>query len=95
MLVLTRRSGETIILGDSIHVTVLEVRGSSVKLGLAAPLETPIRRGELAPTHGSPDGNIHYNEVERPKEGADHQTAAVGGPSRERRIPRTGPSFFQ
>jgi carbon storage regulator len=47
MLVLSRKSGETIVIGDEIRVTVLEVRGNSVKLGLEAPRETPIRRAEL------------------------------------------------
>ncbi len=47
MLVLSRKSGETIAVGDQIQITVLEVRGNQVKLGLAAPREVPIRRGEL------------------------------------------------
>jgi carbon storage regulator len=47
MLVLSRKSGETIVIGDDIRVTVLEIRGNSVKLGLAAPREVPLRRAEL------------------------------------------------
>jgi carbon storage regulator len=48
MLVLSRKSGETVILGDEIRVTVLEIRGNSVKLGFVAPRELPIRREELS-----------------------------------------------
>jgi carbon storage regulator len=47
MLVLSRRSGETVVIGDEIRVTVLEIRGNSVKLGLEAPREVPLRRAEL------------------------------------------------
>jgi carbon storage regulator len=47
MLVLSRKSGETIVIGDEIRVTVLEIRGNSVKLGLEAPREVPLRRAEL------------------------------------------------
>ena len=47
MLVITRRSGERICLGDQITVTVLEVSGSSVRLGIDAPSEVPIYRHEI------------------------------------------------
>lgn len=49
MLVLSRKTKEDVRLGDSIVVKVLEIRGDRVKLGLVAPLETKIRRGELQP----------------------------------------------
>lgn len=48
MLVLSRKAGESIILGDDIEVTVLEVKGESVKLGVKAPKEIPVWRKELA-----------------------------------------------
>ncbi len=47
MLVITRRSGERICLGDQITVTVLDVSGSSVRLGIDAPSEVPISRHEI------------------------------------------------
>ena len=47
MLVITRRSGERICLGDQITVTVLEVSGSSVRLGIDAPSEVPVYRHEI------------------------------------------------
>ena len=47
MLVLTRKAGETIRIADNIVVTVLEVEGHRVRLGIAAPREVPIRRAEL------------------------------------------------
>lgn len=47
MLVLTRRAGETIRIANNIVVTVLEVEGYRVRLGIAAPADVPIRRAEL------------------------------------------------
>jgi carbon storage regulator len=47
VLVITRRSGERICLGDQITVTVLDVSGSSVRLGIDAPSEVPIYRHEI------------------------------------------------
>lgn len=47
MLVLTRRIGERIRIGDDVTVQVLEVRGGQVRLGLAAPAEIRIFREEI------------------------------------------------
>ena len=47
MLVLTRKSGEAINVGDSITITVLEVRGNQVRLGIQAPIDVIIHRKEL------------------------------------------------
>jgi carbon storage regulator len=48
MLVLSRRVGETIILGDDIRVTVLAAPGGQVRLGISAPEEVIIMREEVA-----------------------------------------------
>jgi carbon storage regulator len=47
MLVLSRRPNEAIVIGDRITVTILEVRGNQVRLGIEAPKETPVYREEL------------------------------------------------
>ena len=47
MLVLSRKPGECIRIGREIEVTVLEIRGKHVKLGLIGPSEIPIHRGEI------------------------------------------------
>lgn len=47
MLVITRKSGERLRLGDDIVVTVLEISGSSVRLGIEAPAEVSIYRHEI------------------------------------------------
>ena len=48
MLVLTRKLGESITIGDHIKVTVISVRGNQVKLGIDAPAEVPVHRAEIA-----------------------------------------------
>ena len=47
MLVLTRKTEESIKIGNHITVTVLEIRGHQVKLGIEAPRETPVNRTEI------------------------------------------------
>jgi carbon storage regulator len=47
MLVLTRKVGEQIIIGDNIRLTVTTIRGNQVRLAIKAPAETLIRRAEL------------------------------------------------
>jgi carbon storage regulator len=47
MLIITRKPGEKIMLGDDVVVEVIEVSGSSVRLGIAAPRELPIYREEI------------------------------------------------
>ena len=47
MLVLTRKANESIVIDDNVIVTVLEIRGRSVRLGIQAPNEVPIRRFEV------------------------------------------------
>ena len=47
MLILTRKLGERIAIGDTITITLLEIKGSHVKLGIEAPQEISIHRQEI------------------------------------------------
>lgn len=47
MLVLSRKIGEKIVIGDGIEVTVVEIKGRQVRLGIEAPAKVPVWRGEL------------------------------------------------
>jgi carbon storage regulator len=48
MLILTRRIGETLVIGDSIKVTVLSVQGNQVRIGIDAPKDVAVHREEVA-----------------------------------------------
>ena len=48
MLILTRRVGETLVIGDTITVTVLAVDGNQVSIGTHAPRNVPVHREEVA-----------------------------------------------
>ena len=47
MLILSRRIGETLIVGDDVNITVLGVKGNHVRLGINAPLSIPVHREEI------------------------------------------------
>jgi carbon storage regulator len=47
MLILTRKVGETIVINDNIHVTVLQVKGNQVRIGIEAPSEVAVHRQEI------------------------------------------------
>lgn len=47
MLVITRKKGESFLIGDEIEITVLEQQGDKVKIGIAAPRALPVLRKEL------------------------------------------------
>jgi carbon storage regulator len=47
MLIITRRPGEKIVLGDDVVIEVIEVSGSSVRIGIAAPKSIPVYREEI------------------------------------------------
>ena len=48
MLILTRRIGESVMIGDDISVTVLRVKGSQVRLGVNAPRTVSVQREEIS-----------------------------------------------
>ena len=56
MLVLSRKCRESIIIGEGVTVTILEIKGGRVKLGLMAPSQTPVHRAEV---HDKISGSAH------------------------------------
>lgn len=47
MLILTRKVGESVAIGDDIQVSVIEIKGSQVKLGIRAPRDVTVHREEI------------------------------------------------
>ncbi len=60
MLVLSRQRDETIMIGDDIELTVVDIRGDKVRLGIKAPNSVPVHRKEV------------YDEIKRENEKAAH-----------------------
>ncbi|MBD7957420.1 carbon storage regulator CsrA [Microbacterium sp. Sa4CUA7] len=70
MLVLTRRVGERLLIGDDIEVTVLDVKGDSVRIGIQAPRETRIQRAEIVAA-------VATENVSAAHAGADDESALL------------------
>lgn len=47
MLALTRKKGEALVINNNIEITVLEIRGDQIKIGISAPKDVPIYRKEI------------------------------------------------
>ena len=72
MLVLSRKQGQRVCIGDDIEVTVLDIRGSRVRLGVNAPRHVPVDREEWhrepQPALNECGGETFSIEIEKPVE---------------------------
>lgn len=67
MLILTRRVGETLMIGDEVTVTVLGVKGNQVRIGINAPKEVAVHREEI------------YMRIQQEKNAGNQQQTAHAG----------------
>jgi carbon storage regulator len=58
MLVLSRKLGEKIFIGDNICITVVDIDRGKIRLGIEAPRDVPIYRQELLPLNGAPRADV-------------------------------------
>ena len=68
MLILTRRVGESLMIGDEINVTVLGIRGNQVRIGVNAPKEVAVHREEI------------YERIKQEQTGAAPAPSPESGP---------------
>lgn len=68
MLVLSRQRDESIIIGDNIVITIVDIRGDKVRLGIQAPVEIPVHRQEV------------YNAIQKENEQAANSEKVSGQP---------------
>ncbi len=63
MLILTRRIGETIVIGENVAITVLDIKGAQARIGITAPKDVQIHREEIynkiALENGRPPLNLY------------------------------------
>ena len=67
MLVLTRRVGEVVIIGDDVQVRVLGVKGEQVRVGISAPKDVSIHRKEIYERVGEGRTNLAYGYTRKPR----------------------------
>lgn len=65
MLILTRRVGESLMIGDDVSVTILGVKGNQVRIGITAPKDVAVHREEI------------YQRIRREQPGDDDDTISI------------------
>lgn len=75
MLVLSRKMDEVIMIGDDIAITVVDIRGDKVRLGIAAPSEMPVHRREVYDAIKQEEAELQQKEA---KDAATLRGATAG-----------------
>jgi carbon storage regulator len=77
MLVLSRQRDESIIIGDNIVITIVDIRGDKVRLGIEAPTEIPVHRQEV------------YEAIQRENAKSDAEARTMRRPAAEKACSKT------
>jgi carbon storage regulator len=89
MLVLTRRLGETIVIGDDIVIKIVDIHGKQIRVGIEAPTEVSVYRGEIydrimLENKAAAQAATNHEAIAELKNliGSDEKTTPTGGNSR-------------
>jgi carbon storage regulator len=86
MLVLSRQKNEAIMIGDDIEITVVDIRGDRVRLGIAAPHDIPVHRKEVYESIRRENIEASRSQVKD----LSQLDALLGGPAKEEKKPEEG-----
>jgi len=88
MLILTRRLGEKLIIGDDIVITILDVNGNQVRLGINAPKNIAVNRQEIYERILAEKGSVPSHALEKQKEVTEMEEDNVGNvdPAKTKKI---------
>ncbi len=93
MLVLSRQRDEAIIIGDGIEITVVDIRGDKVRLGIAAPREVQVHRKEVYEAirrENAEASRIEFDDLSLADEGARRMTRQRRGTRNAQVAPTPG-----
>ena len=78
MLVLSRKQNQSIVIGDNIKLQVLKISGNTVRIGVQAPTDVKILRGELAPYDVDSKGSSQSSSEDSSKDDSQNESQESG-----------------
>jgi carbon storage regulator len=93
MLVLSRQRDESIMIGDDVEITIVDVRGDKVRLGITAPKQIPVHRREIydAIQREKAEAKKAEQESEKPAESQPEKAAQEQSPKNPQEQPEKEP----
>ena len=83
MMVLSRQKDQTIMIGDKVEITVVDIRGDKVRLGITAPSEIPVHRKEVYDAikeENREAANIKLEDITHLGDSSNNATKSTGPP---------------
>lgn len=91
MLVLSRLRDETIMIGDEIEITVVDIRGDKIRLGISAPARIAVHRKEVYEAIGRENRDAAERATDALPDGPSILGTIKPGPAKSRAVARTNP----